>query len=183
MLRVFATLALIIFPLAAQARCEGNDLIAALPATDRAVLETQAAATPYGAGLLWQARKGDTDFVIFGTYHFAHAKTDRHLDRLKPLIDRAESVYLEVSNEDQERLQAELANDPSLMFITSGETLPDLLGEEDWRKYSEENARARHTDVHGGEIQTVLGDDDAGHRALRGAQRRIAANRHRQKDW
>ena len=138
MLRFLAVVLLILQPLAAQARCEGQDMIAALPGPDRAALEDEARAAAYPEGLLWQARKGDTDIVIFGTYHFVHTQTAAHLERLKPMIDKADAVYLEVSNADQAQLQSEIADDPSLMFITQGETLPDLLGEADWQLFSAE---------------------------------------------
>lgn len=91
---------------------------------------------PYSDGLLWRATRGDTVIDIFGTYHFKHRDTDAHLARLQPLIDAADKVYLEISNDDQMAMQRAMADDPSLMFITEGPTLPDLLGEEDWQAYS-----------------------------------------------
>ena len=143
MVRFLAVLLCLVFPLAATARCDGTDMIQALPAADRAALADRAAATAYPTGLLWHARKGETDITLFGTYHFEHARTNQHLTALKPLIDRADAIYLEVSNEDQAQLQREMARDPSIMFITKGETLPDLLGEEDWARLSTEmQARA-----------------------------------------
>lgn len=142
MLRVLTIILLVLQPLAASALCSGSDMIAALPASDRAALNIEAQAAPYPEGLLWQARKGESEIVIFGTYHFPHEQTSTHLERLKPLIDRAGVVYLEVSNEDQRQLQSEIATDPSIMFITEGKTLPDLLGEEDWQTLSDE-MRAR----------------------------------------
>ncbi len=141
-LRVLAVLLLILQPLAAAARCGGTDLIKALPEQERAALRAAAARQPYAEGLLWQARRSATTITIFGTYHFRHPRTRAHLDRLAPLIDAADTVYLEVSNADQEKLQAELAADPSIMFITEGQTLPDLLGEADWQTYAAE-MRAR----------------------------------------
>lgn len=130
-------------PAWAMARCEGEDLIGALPEAERLRLFEAASAAPYGEGLLWQARRGDDDIVLFGTYHFPHDDTALHLERVKPLIDRAEAVYLEMSNADQEQMKQEVAEDPSIMFITEGETLPDLLGEDDWQRLSEEmQARA-----------------------------------------
>lgn len=122
-------------PTASLALCEGEDLIAALPAEKRAALEARAAAAPYTDGLLWRATRGETQITWFGTYHFAHARTEAHRDALKPLIEAADAVYLEVSNSDQARLEAEIASDPSIMFITEGPTLPDLLGPQDWERY------------------------------------------------
>lgn len=122
----------------ALAQCEGQDLIQTLPDDDRATLFDRAATTAYPEGLLWRATRGDTTITLFGTYHFEHERTAAHLAALTPLIDAADAVYLEVSNDDQNRLQGELAVDPSIMFITEGPTLPDLLGDEDWDRLTEE---------------------------------------------
>ncbi|WP_299848122.1 TraB/GumN family protein [uncultured Roseovarius sp.] len=143
MSRFLTVLLCLLTPLAAHARCDGTDLIAALPATEQQALSDRANATAYPNGLLWQAVRDDTTITLFGTYHFEHARTSAHLAALTPLIDQADSVYLEVSNADQTQLQRELADDPSIMFITEGDTLPDLLGEEDWQRLSAEmQARA-----------------------------------------
>ena len=132
---LFTLLLMMLSPVGALALCEGEDLIAALPAADAADLNARADATLYGNGLLWRAEKDDTQITWFGTYHFAHAMTEAHLEALKPQIEAADAVYLEVSNDDQKRLQGEIASDPSIMFITEGDTLPDLLGEPDWTTY------------------------------------------------
>ncbi|MGQ3488510.1 TraB/GumN family protein [Roseovarius pacificus] len=142
MLRVLTILALSLQPLAAFARCEGTDLIAAMPKAERDALESQAAAMPHSKGLLWQATRGDTRITLFGTYHFPHDETLRHLENLKPMIETAGAIYLEVSNDDQSAMERALSEDPSLMFITEGKTLPDLLEEDEWQRFSDE-MRAR----------------------------------------
>ncbi|GGO61695.1 hypothetical protein SAMN05444398_11748 [Roseovarius pacificus] len=142
MLRVLIILVLSLHPLTAFARCEGTDLIAAMPKAERDALESQAAAMPHSEGLLWQATRGDTRITLFGTYHFPHDETLRHLENLKPMIQTAGAVYLEVSNDDQSAMERALAEDPSLMFITEGKTLPDLLEEDEWQRFSDE-MRAR----------------------------------------
>ncbi|MEQ8921019.1 MAG: TraB/GumN family protein [Roseovarius sp.] len=138
MLRLVAVILLVVQPVAAIALCEGKDLIDAMPEAERQAVQTRADATPYPEGLLWRAERGETEITIFGTYHFRHAETDAHLERLKPLIDAADAVYLEMSLEDQKGFQTEIARDPSIMFITEGETLPDLLGEADWQHFKAE---------------------------------------------
>jgi len=143
--RILFALLLFLAPMTAAAQatqCDGTDLIAALPEPIRADLHTEAAAMPYPQGLLWRATRGKTEITLFGTYHFPHQATGAHLDALRPLIAGAEAVYLEISNADQDAMQEALADDPSLMFITEGATLPDLLGEEDWALFAEE-MRAR----------------------------------------
>lgn len=137
MVRFLLSICLLIVPLgAAHARCEGQDVIAQMPPEAQQSLRDAARATPYGTGLLWRAVRGDTQITWFGTYHFRHAMTERHLEALKPLIEAADVVYLEISNDDTRTMEREVAADPSIMFITTGPTLPDLLGETDWQSYS-----------------------------------------------
>lgn len=135
MLRLITVLVFITQPLTAFALCDASDMIDALPNAERAQIERRAAAMPYSEGLLWRASRGDTEIALFGTYHFRHAKTDEHLARLKPIVDAADFVYLEMSHEDQKGFQTAIADNPSLMFITEGETLPDLLGD-DWDEFA-----------------------------------------------
>ncbi len=135
MTRFAAVLFFLINPMAATALCEGRDLIAQMPQAERATLAERAEAMPYPEGLLWRASKGDTEIIWFGTYHFAHDETRSHLEALKPMIGAAQHVYLEVSNTDMAQMEREVAADPSIMFLTEGPTLPDLLGEADWQIY------------------------------------------------
>ncbi|MCR9113083.1 MAG: TraB/GumN family protein [Rhodobacteraceae bacterium] len=139
MLRCLAILFALALPGAVSAACDGQDLIDTLSDQERAELDAQVAATVYPEGLLWRATREDgTEITIFGTYHFRHEQTDAHLEALKPMIEAADQVYLEISNEDQAQMQRDMAEDPSIMFITEGPTLPDLLGEADWQAFSEQ---------------------------------------------
>lgn len=122
----------------AQETCGGVDLFSEMPDTERTKIQEAADQLAYGTGLMWRATKDDTVIDFFGTYHFKHKFTDAHLERVKPLIAEADKVFLEMSNDDQNAVQREMATDPSIMFITDGPTLPDLLGEEDWAKFSQE---------------------------------------------
>ncbi|MEQ9259529.1 MAG: TraB/GumN family protein [Roseovarius sp.] len=138
MLRLIAALMLALQPAAALAICEARDLIDAMPEAERAALVDRAHAMPYAEGLLWRATRGETEITLFGTYHFRHAETEAHLERLKPMAAGAEAVYLEMSNAEQRDFQKSVAEDPSLMFITEGPTLPTLLGEADWQQFRAE---------------------------------------------
>lgn len=117
--------------------CGGRDLIDAMAPDEARALRDTVADMPYAEGLLWRATRGDTVIDIFGTYHFRHRATQAHLDRLDPLIARADKVYLEISNADQAEMQSAMGRDPSMMFLTDGPTLIDLLGEEDWTAYAD----------------------------------------------
>lgn len=137
MLRLLLAICLMFSPVTAFALCEGSNLIRTLPQAEQDQLRQAADETPFGNGLLWRAIKGQTEIIWFGTYHFPHVMTERHLAFVKPLIESADDVYLEVSTDDSKRMERDLADDPSIMFITEGPTLPDLLGEEDWQTYKD----------------------------------------------
>lgn len=138
MLRTVSFLFMSLLPGAAFALCEGQDLIEIMDADARAALQAEADAMPYPEGLYWRATRGDQTITMFGTYHFRHAQTDAHLELVKPQINAADAVYLEMSKEEQASFQSAVASDPAIMFITQGPTLPDLLGEEDWTKFKSE---------------------------------------------
>ncbi len=117
--------------------CGGRDLVSGLDAQQAQTLRDAVADVRYPEGLLWRATRGDTLIDIFGTYHFRHRATQAHLERLTPLIARADKVYLEISNADQAEMQDAMGRDPSMMFLTEGPTLIDLLGEKDWTAYAD----------------------------------------------
>jgi len=135
MRRLVALFYFIIAPATAFSQCDGENLIQALPPAQQELLQAQADAAPYPEGLLYRATRGDTSITWFGTYHFRHRMTDTHLEMIKPLIETAERVYLEVSRDDTAQMEREIAADPSIMFLTEGPTLPELLGEADWATY------------------------------------------------
>ena len=127
------TLSSVSTPLAA-AECGGTNLIPQLPAEDRATLDARAKATPYHTGLFWRATKGDTDLSIFGTFHFHHDQTERQLAALMPHAHAADTTWFEMSYNDLIRFEKQSKSDPSLMFITSGPTIPEMMEEADWQR-------------------------------------------------
>ncbi|MEM9700775.1 MAG: TraB/GumN family protein [Pseudomonadota bacterium] len=140
MLRNLTFLLVALWPGLASALCQGQDLIDAMSPQERVALQEDADAMPYPVGLYWQATRGDQTITMFGTYHFRHAQTDAHLELVRPDIDAADAVFLEMSNAEQANFQSAVARDPKIMFITQGPTLPDLLGEQDWSKFKSEMA-------------------------------------------
>ncbi|MFD1508102.1 TraB/GumN family protein [Lacimonas salitolerans] len=119
----------------ALAQCEGRDLIADLPADERSALDAAVAGTPYPQGLLWQATRGETRMVIFGTYHIRHDLTEAHLEALRPHLAAADVAFFEMNLADKALAQTAFASEPDLMFITDGPTLPDLLPEDEWQLF------------------------------------------------
>lgn len=142
MLRFLTVFVLFALPTIGFAKCDGTDMISTMPKAERAALRAAAEREAFAEGLFWQAKRGETEITFFGTYHFPHEKTSEHLEAVKPYIEAADRVYLEVSNADSAELERAMAQNPSLMFIMEGPTLPDLLGDEDWALFASE-MRAR----------------------------------------
>lgn len=130
-------LPLLLFLLATPVRafdCSGTDLLPHMATEDRLRLEARAGMAPYAEGLLWRATKGETDLTLFGTYHIPHDHTAAQFDALLPRARAAEFSYFEMSFDDLKAFEKRAATDASIMFITDGPTLPDLLAEADWQR-------------------------------------------------
>ncbi|WP_425051655.1 TraB/GumN family protein [Psychromarinibacter sp. S121] len=124
-------------PAAATADCGGSDLITALPADEQARLRDLADAVPHGSGILWDAERDGRHILLVGTMHLYDPRHEATMEQVRPFLETADAVYLEMGSGDEARLQRMIAAEPSLAFITEGPTLPDLLGEEDWARLRE----------------------------------------------
>ncbi|PPB82232.1 hypothetical protein LV82_00158 [Albidovulum inexpectatum] len=129
-------LCLLTMPQMAQARCEGRNLLEALPPAERAQIEATIDAVPFGRGNRWVARRGDSVIHIVGTYHLDDPRHDPVAKRLEAVIPVVRTVLVEAGPQEEARLKADMARDPSLMFVTDGPTLPERLSEDDWRLLS-----------------------------------------------
>ncbi|MDF0597852.1 TraB/GumN family protein [Psychromarinibacter halotolerans] len=130
---IFLFLALVALrPATATADCGGSDLITALPADEQERLRNLADAVPNGTGILWDAQRNGRHVLLVGTMHLYDPRHEATLDQIRPFLETADTIYLEMGAGDEARLQRMIAAEPSLAFITEGPTLPDLLGEEDW---------------------------------------------------
>ncbi|MDO5705676.1 MAG: TraB/GumN family protein [Paracoccus sp. (in: a-proteobacteria)] len=117
---------------AASFGCEGRDLIADLPQTERDQIATAVAGVPYHQGLLWRATKGEAEITLIGTYHFADPRHDATMTAITPALADAAVVLVEAGPEEQDRLQQALVADPSLMIDADGPTLPERLDDHEW---------------------------------------------------
>lgn len=131
---LFAALFLLPFlPLAAQARCTGTDLIAALPVAERAALEQRADSVPFARGNLFRATRGGQTIDLVGTYHLADPRHAAMQARVAPLLEQADVLLVEAGPEEETRLKAEVTRRPDFLVLPEGPGLPDLLGEADWQ--------------------------------------------------
>ncbi|MCP3969494.1 MAG: TraB/GumN family protein [Rhodobacteraceae bacterium] len=123
---------LLLLPGLALAGCPGTDLLSAMPPDRLAALRDTAAQHPYPNGILWRADKPGRVVHLLGTMHLPDPRHQITLHRIGPMIAAAETVFGELGEGDEARLQRRIAADPQLAFITDGPTLPDLLAPADW---------------------------------------------------
>ncbi|SLN50532.1 TraB/GumN family protein [Pseudooctadecabacter jejudonensis] len=133
MLRLFK-LALIAMclPAAAQAQCTGPSFADTLSPAQQADLDQRAADTAYGTGLIWQAEKDGTTLIIAGTMHLPDPRHATLRDRLRPALEAADLLLVEATLQDQTNMQLYMAENPDLMAITDGPTLPEALPPDTW---------------------------------------------------
>lgn len=129
-------LALLAAPAPALAECVGRNLIDTMPAETQARIDEAVAKVPYHRGLLWRATKGEARMVLVGTYHFADPRHEAMMARIAEPLAGAAALYVEAGPEEEAKLQDALQTDPSLMFDTSGPTLPERLSANEWARLS-----------------------------------------------
>ena len=111
--------------------CHGKNLITALPPADLRALRAQADG-PFDQGNFWQARKDGQVMTLVGTYHLSDPRFETTLDAIAPYLAQAKALLVEAGPTEQAALQGAVQRDPSLMYITTGPTLPDQVPAKDW---------------------------------------------------
>jgi uncharacterized protein len=118
------------------AACNGADLRSTLSDAERFQLETELAKTPYAAGNHWRATRGDKVIHLVGTMHLPDPRLNAPADRLRDLVQSADLLLLEMTDEDEAQLQDRISSDPGFLLMADA-TLPDLLTEEQWDQMSD----------------------------------------------
>ncbi|MHA6642418.1 TraB/GumN family protein [Mesorhizobium sp. A623] len=116
--------------------CTGIDLTADLQKTDPAAykkVESEAAATPNGKGLLWKLEKpGEKPSFLFGTMHMTDPRVVTLPAAAQKAFDAADTVIIETTEVlDQTKLMAAMLKEPDLMMFTDNTTLTSLLSPAD----------------------------------------------------
>ena len=127
-----AALAFACLALPAAAQCTGASFMERLTAQERAEVAAAAADTPFAGGLVWTAVRDTRTITVIGTMHIYDARLAPVHARIAPLVKDADLVLVEATQDDEAALQAALMDDPSLMFLTEGPTLPEMLDDETW---------------------------------------------------
>jgi uncharacterized protein YbaP (TraB family) len=137
LLRLLLPLAVIAAPLTALAECAGRDLLAEMPADQRARLEVAAQAQPFASGNHWLATGKDSRIHLIGTFHLFDPRMNAHMRKLMPVLHQADEILLEATEAEMKLLRKEMAARPELMFV-KGPTLPDRLPEAEWQQLQAE---------------------------------------------
>ncbi|MCB5200363.1 TraB/GumN family protein [Loktanella sp. TSTF-M6] len=109
------------------AACAGDDVRTRLSAAERLEVTTAAAATPYGSGTIWTATRGDDRITIAGTMHLYDPRLAPIAVQLSPAITAADLLLVEAGPEEEAAMADAIASDPSLLFLTDGNSLTDLM--------------------------------------------------------
>ena len=118
------------------AQCSGADLRSSLSDAERQELDTRVAATPYATGNHWLATRGDMRIHLIGTVHLDDPRLDAPTERLRPLIEEAAALLLEMTPADEQALQQDLVSAPDKLLLTDT-PLPEIMSEEAWAALSE----------------------------------------------
>ena len=129
-MRFFVLLAFLLAPVTVWASC-GTDLRATLSADQNSEITSRITGQPYGVGNHWTATKGTRTLNIIGTMHIDDPRMDALADRLRGVVEAADHLLVEATEEDQKALERKIATNPNLAFLT-GETLIDLMPPEEW---------------------------------------------------
>lgn len=139
--RLLSVLCCLVLAQPASATCSGDDLRATLDQGERDRLDTMVANDPFAEGNHWKATRGGATLHLIGTMHLPDPRLDAPLNRLRPTIESADLLLLEMTSADELALQQRLSTDPSLLLLPDT-TLPELLNDAQWTQMSKAlNAR------------------------------------------
>ncbi|RJT39787.1 polysaccharide biosynthesis protein GumN [Mesorhizobium waimense] len=116
--------------------CSGLDMLSALqkdnPDTYRKI-ETEAAATLNGKGLLWKLEKaGEKPSWLFGTMHMTDPRVTTLPPTAQTAYDAADTIIIETTEVlDKQKMMAAMLKEPDLMMFTDNTTLSSLLSPDD----------------------------------------------------
>lgn len=132
-LRIGLAAALLIFCTeGVSAACVGRDLMADLPQDQRAALDQIIQSDPFANGNFWRAEKNGQVIDLIGTMHLPDPRSEQVLAKAKPLLAQAKHLLVEATPDQMAALRAQIAQDPQLLFRTTGPTLPEILLPQEW---------------------------------------------------
>lgn len=134
MLRSILLFSFMLFAGPVFALCDAPSEFWSLPQEEQQALRDQANQVPYPEGILRQVEKDGVVSYVIGTMHFYNPRHAETLERIAPLLDQTEQVFLETTTQQDEAMKRRITTEPEIAFITEGPSLIDLLGEEAWQQ-------------------------------------------------
>ncbi|MCH2163194.1 MAG: TraB/GumN family protein [Marinovum sp.] len=126
---------LLALPAMVVAQCTGTDIRPSLTEAERAEIEEAVGSEPFAEGNFWQATRGGRTFTFIGTVHIDDPRLDGMLASVAPLIDGADTLFLEMTAREQAQLQNRIASDPGMILLSEG-SLDALLPAQTWATLS-----------------------------------------------
>ncbi|MCK0150389.1 TraB/GumN family protein [Marivita sp. S6314] len=136
LIRLISFLCLVGLSQPAFAACAGTDLRATLTSAEQSRLDTILTDAPFAEGNHWRATRDGRTIHLIGTMHLPDPRLDAPVNRLQGLIESADILLLEMTDEDEAALQSRLVSDPALLMLPDT-TLPELLSEDQWSAMSD----------------------------------------------
>ncbi|WP_372884042.1 TraB/GumN family protein [Shimia sp.] len=133
MIRILLVLLTLILPATAHAACSGPSQFEALAPEQQAALRDRAHQVPFARGVLWQIERGGVRSYVVGTLHLPDPRHAATLDRLAPLMPKADRLFLEMTTETEAAFMRDLTSDPSHYLMPAGTSLIEALGDEAWQ--------------------------------------------------
>lgn len=130
-----------LLPTLGLAACNGRDLRDTLTDAEIAKMDTFRAQTPFGTGNRWIARQGEREINIVGTMHLDDARWPGIINLIRPALEAADVLMIEMTDAEQSRMKRAMTQDPSRAFITDGATLPDRMSDINWQRLSKAVAK------------------------------------------
>lgn len=118
------------------AQCRGSDLRDRLTPSAETRLEREIAKVPFAYGNHWVARKGNQRIHVIGTQHTGDGRMRAIMRTLRPVIESADAVLLEVTRKELDKMDSVLLDNRGLILITDGPTLPQMMTDAAWANLS-----------------------------------------------
>ncbi|MDF9304846.1 TraB/GumN family protein [Tritonibacter mobilis] len=118
---------------AAAARCDGIDLRQHLTESARHKLDDALAKVPFAVGNHWVAIKGDQRINVIGTQHSGDARMLPIMRRLRPVIEQADAIFLEVTEPQMRAADTAQDSFAPYFLLPPGQRLDQMIPEAEWR--------------------------------------------------
>lgn len=134
MRQILLTLALCTIGSPLMALCGGESYFDRLTLAQTAQLETEVAGIPYANGTTWTATREAVQMTLVGTMHIHDNRLDKLRAKLRRTVQSADLILLEATPAEEAKVQAAITQNPDLIFIENGPTLPEILDEATWQQ-------------------------------------------------